>query len=184
MEFKAKLEGRFLQQLKDRTAHWNKVPNRIAFKIVVPPELNWWYVQEFGVPHGYTITPRIAKKIAYFSDKWGQVVTDSVEHPGLRARHMVGSVNDEIVRDANNVVKEFLKQGLKADPQELRRKLLEEWGVRAKNTITKSFERNLPSEPPRPAADPRFVSTQSGKLKGLKAAKVYAALAKVLDVSR
>jgi hypothetical protein len=182
MQLTAKLRGDFLTQIKARAAKWKSVPSTVAARIVVPPELSWWYFQEVGVPHGYMIHGTAARQgeIA-FPSSGGQVVAPFVNHPGLKARHMVGSVMPEVRMDAHATLAEYMANGGADNPAGLQLAIMESAG-RAKKLIAGSFEQQLPS-PPRPEPDPTYAATQSGKLGGAKAAEVFSALAQVIDTS-
>lgn len=181
MQLQAKIKGDFLRQIKDRAAKWKSIPDKVAARIVVPPELSWWYVHEVGVPHGYPIPAHAASKIAYPSSG-GQVMADSVNHPGLKARHIVGSVLPDIQQIDRQSLRAFLAAGGVDKPEGLYPAIFAAT-EEARLKILKSIEVNLPS-PPRPIPDQRFADTQSGKLHGKTAAEVYDALAKVINTSR
>jgi hypothetical protein len=189
MQMKAQMRGDFLNQLKARAAKLKSMPTKVSARVVVPPELSWWYYQEFGKPVGWDI-PKVAGTAntktgaVAFPTAGGQVIADQVHHPGLRARHIVGNVDRQIREEFQEAVAKFIGSGGMQDPEGLRLVVLNAT-ARAKELITQSMADQLPGEPPRPpVSDPAYADTQSGKLRGAKAADVYRALAKVIETSR
>jgi hypothetical protein len=148
-----KLTLRRLQQ------QWRSA-GKIAAVIRVPPEMIWWYWQEWGTgvyaekgtkpgnEVGYFVPApeNTEANILLFYNQDGQLIyREEVFVFGIPAKHMVGSVE----KDAREILKEGTRKALKErgyNPEALRSHLLDELMPRIKELIRRSFESNLSSE--------------------------------------
>jgi len=62
------------------------VGKNLSAKVVVPPELSWWYYQEFGTVGPYSIRGVVLPATPEYPEAKG---FPEVHHPGVPARHFV-----------------------------------------------------------------------------------------------
>ena len=126
-----KLDSPFLRALVKRQIDFRT--RRIAYKIVVPEDLKWWYWLEFGTAgrqdadapykseHSgtYPIDP-VNGKMLRIPDAQspsapdGSRFTFHVDHPGIRPRLIYRGVREEILNYAKQVIAGSLQQGISA----------------------------------------------------------------------
>ena len=120
----------FLKELAKRQADFQRRPT-VAYKIVVPEDLKWWYWLEFGTAgrqdseapfkseHSgtYPIDPVNAKMLripnaTHPSASDGSRFLFHVDHPGIRPRLIYRGVRDEIISYAKKVIGGCLQEGV------------------------------------------------------------------------
>lgn len=95
-----KTPNSFLEVMRKRRSDWSAA-GKIAARIVVPPDLRWWYWQEFGTAIGgrtrnvdstggasgstYSIKPLGPG----YPLKWPEGMAWNVNHPGVPSHHFV-----------------------------------------------------------------------------------------------
>lgn len=85
----------FIKELQNRQRSFKG--RKLSLKLIVPPEMRWWYFLEFGTRGGYEITPHNPPfALRWFNEFGAPVVRDSVIHPGIRPRAFVRKAMDEI----------------------------------------------------------------------------------------
>src|SRR6185437_5690432 len=95
MQFQVQ-SGRFLAELERRVSAL-RTDASLSASIVVPDEMSWWYIQEFGTVDRYPIGPVIAPELVFPDENGGEPIrTKHVDHPPIVARHMITSVLDDI----------------------------------------------------------------------------------------
>jgi hypothetical protein len=175
---KSKLFVKQLQAMRERLHG----ANRLAFRIVVPPEMAWWYWQEFGTalyaeretsnPTGYTIKPKAGVALKFFDRGSGEFrFANEVFVYGIPAKHIV----EESIPEIHIVVKHDAIQAFKQsgyNPHEMRDILLNNMMPKIKEIIKLAYEVKL-SNTPRPG----------GRLEGTTAADEFEAKAVIEDLS-
>lgn len=171
--FTIKSQRVFDSKMEDLIAEWSLYKD-IAAKIVVPPEMIWWYWQEFGTAAfaerspsypGYDVPQNTDPTITLrFQGRDGKLVlTKHVFTTGVPAKHMVTSIQNDIRVYAFTRIREVLKAS-NYNPAGLEEALLTDIMVAAKDMITASFADNLSEH-----ADRQF-----GRLQGATAADEFA----------
>jgi len=119
-----KLDSPFLRELVKRQIEF-KSAKPVAYKIVVPEDLKWWYWLEFGTAgrqdadapyktsHSgtYSIDPVNAKAL-HFEVGGKSRFAVHVDHPGIRPRLIYRSVRTEILDFAKITIAGSLKDGV------------------------------------------------------------------------
>lgn len=147
IEFKSM---KFMDELRRRRAEFSGGP--MVFRITVPPEMRWWYWNEFGTatfaekgtdnPGGYEISPTDAK-ILFFPRKNGEwVFRMSQWMEGIHPKHMITSINGELCNEAGRALMRALVQGHFKE-ESVRSMFMEVIMPRLKEMIKQSFEDNL-----------------------------------------
>lgn len=174
--FKASISKRYLQVIQQRAERWAAVKNVVA-NIHVPEDMIWWYYNEFGtanlgVKGGKTYPiPSVGTTPMTFPDASGALITRlKVNHPGIKASHMVGRIEEEIRSYLVHAVIELLPTG-DFNPSTFKQGLLETIMVRVKELIKDSFATHLTGIRP------------DGKLNGKSAAEVFDEQATVVEIS-
>lgn len=150
--FTAKSNNAFSQQVAELVSEW-ALYKVIAAKIVVTPEMVWWYWQEFGTAAfaerspsypGYDVpsVPDISITLRFQGEDGRIVLTKHVFTTGVPAKHMVSSIQDDIRKYAFTRIREVLK-ATKYNPAGLEQVLLEDIMPRIKDMIKESFADNL-----------------------------------------
>jgi hypothetical protein len=171
------VHGDFLAKMQERMAKWSGT-KRIAARIEVPYELRWWYFHEYGTaPHRIPVGGAQSGVILVFPYGGVLQVRDEVNHPGVRARHMVGTVEPLIQDQLKAKVHALLTEYGANDPEKLREVVLES-AEEAKKLIVESIAQNLPGDPGRAAQFPE----SPGKLGGQSAASVFEEQATVREL--
>ena len=169
---KSSIRGLFKKKLIELSNTYRKP--RITFRIQVPPELVWWYYQEYGtatrgepgkasgVP--YDIKPLIAKSLKIpAGDGSFNFVKEVKDHPGIPARYSVKQILPEL--------EEYCKEQLLAvsllHNNISLEKVAKECAEHAILLIAESLDRNLNTSP-------------DGKLDGKSPGSVFSELAKVV----
>jgi hypothetical protein len=125
----------------------------IAAKIIVPPEMIWWYWQEFGTAlyaerspsyPGYDVpsVPDISITLRFEGEDGRTILTKHVFTTGVPAKHMVTSIHDAIRQYAFTRIREVIK-ATQYNPAGLEQLLLEDIMPRVKDMIRDSFAENL-----------------------------------------
>lgn len=181
---KLRSNGGLIKQLQERRAKW--VSSSIAVRLTVPPELFWWYLQEFGTASAgdkggvpYSIDPVDSELLAYPGPDGKTVFAHHVNHPGIKPRRMVTKVLPQIREAIARRATEALKDGATQDPAVMLQAMLAAVGD-AKELIVESIAQNLPGTRPVNTQFPK----QGGKLGGRTAASVFEENATVVDVSK
>lgn len=113
----ASTRGNVIDKLRARAAAWSGA--KVSRKIVVPPELSWWYWQEYGtatrrVPNPgppFDIKP-VDKKVLAFPSDGGFVFKSSVDdHPGINPQYIVRDSLEEIKKKASSELREVVGKG-------------------------------------------------------------------------
>lgn len=174
--------GPFTKTLDKRIKAWEK--RSVAFSIHTPPEIAWWYYNEFGTATQatgparktgrYIIRPR--DPIGWLIFPWnGEMVKfRRVLHPGTKASHftlLAQKAYRKVIRDA---YKKAVEGGGLNDPEMVKTALLHSM-QQTKELIAESMSRQLQQVP--------YHDEDGGKLKGRKAHEVYRELAQVVDHS-
>src|SRR6478752_1499987 len=120
MQFNVKTNGAFGAHLQRRIEAWHG--RKIGARIRVPPELSWWYWQEFGTAtrgdqpqasgHTYPIYPVNAKMLSWPGASGQRVFSHGVPaHPGIPPRRSVTKVLDDIRQETQEGVRAALREG-------------------------------------------------------------------------
>lgn len=150
--FTLKSQGVFQSKLDEMIAEWS-LYQTIAAKITVPPEMIWWYWQEFGTASyaeaspsypGYTVpkVPDPTITLRFQGLDGSIILTKSIFTTGVPAKHMVTSVLNDIRRYAFTRVREVLK-ATNYSAIALEDLLLTDIMQYAKTIIIESFALNL-----------------------------------------
>lgn len=111
----------FLEQLKKMRSEFGSV-NKVAFTITVPPEMVWWYWQEYGTalyaerstsnPVGYYVRPQEAQALKFYDRATGNFrITNETFVYGIPAHHMITDILPEIQQQIREISVEGMKQG-------------------------------------------------------------------------
>lgn len=112
------------EALAQRRADWQQA--RLSARVTVPPELKWWYWNEFGTAargdtsrgasgSAYPIDP-INKELLSFPTEEGQVVAKHVDHPGIHPHRFVQNSLPGIMDFARvNIKGAFIRSHLEAE---------------------------------------------------------------------
>lgn len=174
MRLTLRSKGQFAKRLQERIDKWAAAKG-IAARIHIPPELEWVYWQEYGVP-GHKIVPVESKMLA-FPGEGGTELRDQVDWPGIKPHHTVTKSLDDIHTNAAVLVQEAMAQGAADDPELLRQAVVNAV-EEAKAIIVGGMAADLPGTRPDNPEHPK----QSGKLHGDTAANVFDELAEVVEV--
>jgi hypothetical protein len=171
---------RWLKELERRRREFSRP---IKARIIVPPELRWWYFHEYGTAlrgetpyasgHTYEIHPIRADWLQWPDENEPdgfrrQFVVKA--HPGVRATHMIRSVLDDIAQLARtDLMSAMLSGGFRADV--VRGRLLEQTMHDAKNIIVASIAQHLHGTRP------------DGKLEGRYAHEVFEQKAEIKPIN-
>lgn len=129
----------------------------LSFDLVVPPEMVWWYWQEFGTalfaekgtdnPYGYTIVPKNAKALRFYDRNVGDFrIAKEVFVYGIPAHHMVTNSLPEI----RVTIKGYVAQAMKEsgyDMLALKEILLTKMMPEIKEIVRQAFEAALDNSP-------------------------------------
>jgi hypothetical protein len=172
-----KIQGQFTKKLQTLV---NKYQSKkvVGYRIEVPPELIWWYYQEYGtavrgepgkasgVP--YDIKPVIAKALRIPQGNGSfSFVREIKDHPGIPARYSVKKILPELEKYCKE---QFAKPGIIDDPKFLA-KTSKECAEFAIKLIAESLDRNLDG-----------IRRIDGKLEGDYPGEVFEKLAKVVEI--
>ncbi len=169
--FETSLTTNFLDKMKKISEGWSSSLS-ISFTIFVPPELAWWYYQEYGINHPYEISG--PNGVAFTGD-FGVIIRPNithpenyVTHPGLQPTHTVGVVNESIM---NGLLQAAVREAFLESNYEVTgvTTYLENYMQAIKQEIVEQMAIDLPGTRP---PDPQF-PIQSGKLRGRTAAEVF-----------
>lgn len=178
----SKVQGRFLQAMQERSTKWANA--RIAVRIEVPEELEFWYWDEYGTAskgdvdhgasgHSYTIVPVTAKGLVF--PQGGQMTFhSSVEHPGVKPSRSVTKVMPDIRDKAVALIHQAFIDGAADDPEKLHAAVLQAVAA-AKDLIVHSMAQNIPGV--------RAIEPSAGKLGGERAADAFDREAQIVDHS-
>lgn len=161
----AKFAGNFVSSMEDRLGKWSASP-RIAFTIKVPPDLYFWYYQEYGVAPR-TIVPREATMLA-FPGAQGTVLMNQADWPGIQGTHTVGTVQETIPDLAREILPTIFSNG-NYDPSQITEAFMTEFMTRIKAEIVELMAQTIPGTRPANPEHPK----QGGKLGGRTAAEVF-----------
>lgn len=177
---KVKFSGAVSRALQSRHAKWSQ-RKAMGARVVVPPELAWWYYQEFGTAgknesgeansSTYTIEPVKGNKLTFM---WEGVLTDFgiVEnHPGVRPAGFVRKALPTIQQEIHRKLGEVLRKDSVDSPEALQSALLHSMQF-AKEEITTSMAAQLGHF--QDGDDPAF-----GKLEGRQPEDVFRANATI-----
>ncbi len=179
--------GAFSKMLKSRIAAWAVVPQLSSY-IHTPPELNWWYYNEFGTatkregmgaPTPMYEIPGYGVSIFTYKGEHHRrkAGVNPVHHPGTHASHAVALAQPEYQAAVKDSIKVGLAHGALDDPTEMKKSL--HAGVEgAKKVIAKQYDALLQHNDYHSA--PGGIEG-TGKLQGRKASDVYSELAEVRD---
>lgn len=170
----------FLKELRRRRRAFGA---RISGRITVPPELSWWYYQEFGTAtlselhpskRWYRIDPVNAKVLSWPdpNEPGGRTFREFTFHPGVRPRAIVRQVLSQIRNGAaQDLEASMLSGGFR--PEIVKQRLLDKTMVEALKAIVRSMAVELPGTRP-----------DGGKLEGQSAADVFESGAQIVDTSQ
>ncbi len=175
----ASFSGSFLRQIEARATKWRGT--KIAVRIKVPPELSWWYWQEFGTAtrgdagrasgKPYDILPVNAKALSFPGPNGDRILTGSVrDHPGIKPRRLVESIRPEIRAQLLSKAHEAFKAGAGDQPALLKEAMFS-GTEQAKTQIVESIADKLPG------------TRADGRLHGGTAASAFEAAAQVVDIT-
>lgn len=174
-----------ITQIRNKIQEWKGA--KIAARITVPPELQWWYWQEFGTAvggrsgqtdptggasgHKYPIRPVNTTMLAWTGPDGKQVLVPEVkEHPGVPSHHFVTrTLPDNLEIAAIKLIAAMDRSAWSV--KTVRDSLLGETMPRVKENIVQMIELTLPGINP------------GGKLKGQAAADVFDQESKIVDSS-
>jgi hypothetical protein len=182
-----KLSGEIDRRLKQRLDAWSKNAS-IAASVRVPPELAWWYWNEFGTASkaepgygsgsSYEITVDTAPFLVYRGREGNLIEAISVSHPGIRparnVRKALPELNDKIAFAIGNLIKE----GGLDTPQQFHTEVQVLAGA-AKQLIVEQMALNMDGPDEETEKDKQY-----GRLKGQKAADVFDQSAQVIDTTK
>lgn len=160
---------RFVAELERRIAALGS--SNPAATIVVPDEMSWWYIQEFGTADEYAIDPVVAKELLFpdpDNPDGERIHAKHVEHPPIRARHMVSSV----IEDIHQKVQEDFAATVASsgfDGEEIRYTFLTGTMEDVKQIIADSFAERLPG------------TREDGRLLGESASEVFISDAEIRE---
>ncbi len=175
MQFSVKSNGNFLRQITRIRTEFSKP---ISFRIVVPPDLRYWYWHEFGTATYTGGAPYQIKPVNADYLMWPDPSSPDgfhrqymvTAHPGVRPRHMVRKVLDDIGRYTMREVMEALVHG-GYKVSALRARLLEVSMPHVKSIIVQSIAQELPG------------SRTDGRLEGRTAAQDFEVRSSVKDMN-
>lgn len=181
-------KGSFTTMLEKRIGEWSAV-RKLAVVIHTPPELNWWYYNEFGTatkregmgsPTGYYEIPGSGTSIFMYKGVLHKRTAgkNPVHHPGTKASHAVSLAQP----DYQNALKQAVRRGFSFGALNSPDKLLvsmHEGMVHAKELIARNYDSLLQNND---YHSPPGGTIGTGKLGGRKAADDYRALATVEDM--
>jgi hypothetical protein len=141
--------GTFLQNLRTMQVQAAGV-NTLAFEIVVPPEMVWWYWQEFGTalyaekgtdnPFGYTVAPVHGKALRFYDRGVGDFrITKETFVFGIPPHHMVTNSIPEIRVLMSTSVIEYL-QSSNYDLNIVKQRMRTEMMPKVKEIVRRAFE--------------------------------------------
>jgi hypothetical protein len=185
-KFKARFRpgpNSLITRLQQKRQEWANA--KIAARIVVPPELSWWFYQEWGTAiggrsgqvdetggasgHTYEIPTGLTHAVS-FEGKEGPFTGYVLRHPGVSSRHFVTRTLPENLQIAAIKFVAAMDRS-KWNVETVRASLLGETMPRVKENIVQMIEITLPGHNP------------SGKLGGETAASAFEASATIVDVS-
>jgi hypothetical protein len=179
MQFTAKVKGDLLQRLENRSRRWTASRHQVILR--VPPELSWWYWQEFGTAasgeegrssgHTYRIVPVNARVLSWPDGQGGRVVRAEVPaHPGIKPRRAVRQVLPDIREEMASAVHQAFLHKAVDDPTRLSASFVTAMED-AKKRIVESMQTQIPG------------TRQDGKLAGRSASQEFNDNAEVVDLS-
>jgi hypothetical protein len=147
IEFKSM---KFLKELQRRRNEFAGGP--MVFRISVPPDMRWWYWNEFGTatftekdtsnPDGYEISPTDAKLLFYPRKNGDWVFSMSQWMQGIHPKHMITTITGEIGAEASRGLVKALVEG-NFRQEAVRSMFLDVIMPRIRNMIRESFRENL-----------------------------------------
>lgn len=174
-----------ITNLQQKMREWGSV--RISARIVVPPDLKWWYIQEFGSAIGgrtrqvdetggasgetYEIHP-INNTVLSFPGPGGEQVTVPYvkKHPGVPSHHFVTRTLPENLQIAEiKFIAAMDRSGWNV--QTVKDSLIGETMPLVKQNIVQMIEITLPG------------TRSDGKLSGATAAEAFESSATIVDSS-
>lgn len=177
--------GAFLSIIKTRQQQWQSVGGSLAAQIIVPPDMKWWYWQEFGTAQRgdpgrasgvpYDVLPVDAKAIRFPDARVPNTADGSrvqaalYNQPGIPPKHFVTRSLAAIIFTA---AMNFQEVGRKTqyDVEAIRTDLLTRTMVQAKDKITAAMAESLTGV------------RIDGKLHGLPAAALFESNAQIRNV--
>jgi hypothetical protein len=113
----------FLNKLAEMRQDFSSL-HKVAFTITVPPEMAWWYWQEFGTAlyaekgslsgneTGYFVRPQEGKALKFYDRAAGNFrITNETFVFGIPAHHMITDLLPVIREQITEIAAEGLKQG-------------------------------------------------------------------------
>lgn len=171
-----------MSKIQERRSKWSA--GKLGAKIVVPPELEWWYWLEFGTASrgdaggpSYSITP-VDSTYLVFPQEGATTFSKGVQHPGVAPRRSVTKVLPNIETDTLQKINAALHAGAADDPALMQDALMSAV-MQAKALIVDSISVNIPGTRPVNVKYPK----QSGKLLGNTAASVFDSAAQIVPSS-
>jgi hypothetical protein len=194
LQFSVESKGNLKSRLEQRIQRWRG--ETVAARIQVPPDLKWWYWNEFGtatkfsIPStstpGATIRPQPGQmKTGYYEidpvqaealrfPQNGQIVfRDQVDHPGLKPSRSVTKMLPSIAQRSQRAAAEAFHNGAADHPGALGQSLVAA-AESAKQYICYAYDGDLGT---------RALEPSHGRLGGSTAAADFDSRAKVVDVS-
>jgi hypothetical protein len=174
--FTPQVQGHFTKALEERLKRWREEKN-VAARLTTPPDLKWWYYNEFGTAtknerspgQEYTITPKGNGQLIFPQD--GELRHAlQVDHPGVRASRSVTKVMPDIRELFRNWAKQALRNG-GADNPKVVTDAVSDTAHKAKELIVESMSSNIPGL--------REMDPAYGRLGGQHASEVFNDEAKV-----
>lgn len=180
--------GPFSRMLARRIKSWAAAP-KIGAVIHTPPELAWWYYNEFGTatkregmgpPTGYYEIPGYGISIFTYKGEHHRrkAGVNPVHHPGTHASHAVSLAQPDYQHALSMAVKTGFAHGSLDSPAKVQASI-ESGMEEAKELIARNYDALLQHNDYHSA--PGGIEG-TGKLEGRKAADDYRKLAQVKDI--
>lgn len=84
----------------------------MAARIVVPPDMAWWYYQEFGTTGPYPIDPKDPNRWLKLPPKgMNDIYWKHVEHPGVEPKLYITEIEQEILQVSADLLARGLIEG-------------------------------------------------------------------------
>ena len=158
---------KFAAELQRRLESIAGGPRVMSGLLHVPPELAWWYWQEFGTAGPYDIDPVNAKVLSWPTPE-GRAIAHHVKHPGIKPRRFV---TDSLPEIRQKMAQDFMAVFTTFNPELYKQALLTSTLPEAKKIIVSAIEDRLPG------------TRIDGKLAGDTAANTFDSAATITDVS-